>query len=292
VKLDGVTKAAQYLNTSQSSLSTQMKQFEEYIGRKVFVRDGRKLHLTSEGQTVYSYCKASFELFEEMGAFLENKNLSGRKKLRIGVSDEVERPFISSVISRLIKRDIKNNSTVSLRSESHKEIAEAFLTRDVDLVITSDPIYSSGIKYMANVFLPVGIVFNSRVFGDFDDTDTIKKIVESAKIGLALPGPTLKLRKEIDNYLSKNKILRDICFESNVVSTIVRAVLDGLAFSILPLPYVQNEIDKERLTTIPLKNGTWKHQLFIYSYSGKVLDDICMELSTHTSVEIKKVSVV
>lgn len=288
VKLDGVTNAASFLNTSQSSLSTQMKQFEEFIGKKLFTRNGRKLSLTSEGQTIFSYCKASFEVFEEMRVFLENKNNTGRNKLRIGVGNEVERPFVSSIVSNLIKKDVKNNSTVSLISDSHKSIAELFLTREVDLVVTSDPIHANGIKFAAVINLPVGVVYNSRLFKDKDKQVDFKKLIEMADLGLALPMPSLKLRKEIDTFLTKNKIIRNVSYESNVVSTIVRTVLDGTAVTILPLAYIQNEINHGRLVVAYSKVKYWNHQLYIYSYSETLLSDLCIEIESFSSVEIIK----
>ena len=207
VKLDGVTKAANHLNTSQSSLSAQIKQLEENLGKKLFVKAGRKLALTSEGQVVYSYCKMSFEIFQDMTLQLNSRSSVGIKKLKIGVSDEIERPFISSVIGSLIKRDLKNNFQINLHSGRHDEIKEKFIVKDIDLAITSDPIIANNIKHHGSILLPVSFLINPKKFSPKDHKhNTLKEFFKNGKVDLALPSSNLKLRKEIDNYLAKNKL--------------------------------------------------------------------------------------
>ncbi|MFN8369049.1 MAG: LysR family transcriptional regulator [Bacteriovoracaceae bacterium] len=287
VKLEGVTKAAKYLNTSQSSLSIQIKQLEENLKKKLLEKVGKKLILTSDGEVIYSYCKSAFENFEEMNIFLKNKTFSGRRKLRIGVVDEIERPFISSLFSRIIKNDLKNEVIINMHSAVHREIKEKFLVRDVDIAITSDPIIANGIKYSTSIELPVGLVTSSKLVYNNNIKDlNFKSFLKQINIGIALPSPNLKLRKEIDNFLSKNKISRNIVFESNVISTIVRSLTDGDTLSFLPLVYVEKELRQGRLVQLN-KTDLWIHKLFIYSYSQELLDSIKKELLNSLNLNTK-----
>lgn len=287
VKLDGVTKAANYLRTSQSSLSTQMRQFEESLARKLFVKHGRKLGLTSEGQVIYSFCKNSFENFEEMNAFLTNKIKPGLKKLRIGISDEIERPFISSLVAGVVKQDSSREMHIKLHSAKHEEIMEKFLIRDIDVAITSDPFISTGIKYSAVIELPVGIVFCSKtMIKTKRKKENFKTFFKENNLGLALPSSDLKLRKEIDSFLTKNKISRNISFESNIISTLIRFVLDAEAISIVPLVYVEKELKQGHLVQVDPEMRFWVHKLFVYTYSEQVLNDIKNEASNSFKVKV------
>ncbi len=65
-KLEGVSTAAKHLNTSQSSLSSQIKVLESQLGFSLFKKSGRKIQLTAEGREIFQYCRRSFENFEEM----------------------------------------------------------------------------------------------------------------------------------------------------------------------------------------------------------------------------------
>ena len=48
-KLGHLTQAAQELHTSQSAVSTQIRQLEERLGEELFLREGRRLLLTDTG---------------------------------------------------------------------------------------------------------------------------------------------------------------------------------------------------------------------------------------------------
>ena len=65
-KLEGVTAAAKYLNTSQSSLSIQINTLEETLGKDLFHKAGRRMELTDTGRELYQYCRRAFDIFNEM----------------------------------------------------------------------------------------------------------------------------------------------------------------------------------------------------------------------------------
>ena len=286
VKLDGVTKAANHLNTSQSSLSAQIKQLEENLGKKLFVKAGRKLALTSEGQVVYSYCKMSFEIFQDMTLQLNSRSSVGIKKLKIGVSDEIERPFISSVIGSLIKRDLKNNFQINLHSGRHDEIKEKFIVKDIDLAITSDPIIANNIKHQGSILLPVSFLINPKKFSPKDHKhNTLKEFFKNGKVDLALPSSNLKLRKEIDNYLAKNKLSKNVAFESNIISTLIRSIADGAASGFIPTVYAENELKHGRLVQIGEEPNLWEHKLFMYSYNERFFLDVKNEIERLSSAK-------
>src|SRR5215204_1660424 len=50
VQAGGVTRAAEKLNRVQSNITTRVRQLEADLGVELFVRDGKKLHLSSAGR--------------------------------------------------------------------------------------------------------------------------------------------------------------------------------------------------------------------------------------------------
>jgi LysR family transcriptional activator of nhaA len=95
-KLGGVTSAARQLKTSQPSLSAQIKNLEKSFNRELFRKNGRQMELTEEGHRVYSFCKPMFELAEELEEYANGKDALKRLRVSIGVSSEIERPFIAN----------------------------------------------------------------------------------------------------------------------------------------------------------------------------------------------------
>lgn len=47
-----ITRAAEHLNISQPTLSTQMKELEEELGKQLLVRGRRRVTLTDEGMVL------------------------------------------------------------------------------------------------------------------------------------------------------------------------------------------------------------------------------------------------
>ncbi|HEY9511469.1 MAG TPA: LysR family transcriptional regulator, partial [Rhodanobacter sp.] len=82
-RLGHLTRAAQELHTSQSSLSAQIRQLEERLGDALFTREGRRLVLTETGHLVLAYAENIFGLGQEMLGRLQGHS-EGVTRLRIG----------------------------------------------------------------------------------------------------------------------------------------------------------------------------------------------------------------
>ena len=48
----GITRAAEKLHRVQSNVTTRVRQLEEDLGVALFIREGKKLHLSPAGQTL------------------------------------------------------------------------------------------------------------------------------------------------------------------------------------------------------------------------------------------------
>ena len=62
----GVTRAAGYLNLTQSAVSMQIKRLEESLGLQLFLRAARKLALSAEGEQLLSYGRRMLALNDEV----------------------------------------------------------------------------------------------------------------------------------------------------------------------------------------------------------------------------------
>ena len=90
----GVTEASRKLRLAQSTLSSQLKQFEEVIGYHLFERKKKKLFLTDIGKRVFDYAHEIFSLGEELKHSLGNLKDSMSLTLKIGVMDSIPKKFV------------------------------------------------------------------------------------------------------------------------------------------------------------------------------------------------------
>jgi len=63
-KCGSVTKAAAELNISQPAVSQALKQLEQSLDTELFYRASKGMHLTAEGELLFSYVKNGYEQIE------------------------------------------------------------------------------------------------------------------------------------------------------------------------------------------------------------------------------------
>jgi LysR family transcriptional regulator, transcriptional activator of nhaA len=261
-KLNGVTVAAKHLNTSQSSLSSQIKTLEAVIKRKLFKKVGRKIELTDSGKEIYNYCRRSFEIFDEMFDQIENKSTSMGKRISVGVAVDIERPFITDALSKISKQYPKNQRPLlNLVSLPASQLEQLLKLGELDLLLTPNSTLDTEIKSLTAVELPVGLFAPYEIATQFKKKpleDNFSKI----EFPFALPSKLTSLRSETDQFLIKKK-LNPICvFESNIISSVIHASSDGLGATFLPKAYVSRELKSEKLIQLN-KRPLWNHRIFI-----------------------------
>src|SRR4051794_9227220 len=98
-KSGGVNAAARHLKISQPSLSSQLKVLERSLDLRLFQKVGRNNRLTPAGSNLYGFCRQMFEISEQMGEQISNRIPSVSRRIHLGVSDEVDHPFVVEVVS-------------------------------------------------------------------------------------------------------------------------------------------------------------------------------------------------
>ena len=87
-KEGGVTRAASRLGLAIQTISTQLAQLEQSIGKSLFMQQGRNLVLTEAGRLALSYADQIFLLGEQMQEALGEAD-SARTRLTVGISDSL-----------------------------------------------------------------------------------------------------------------------------------------------------------------------------------------------------------
>ena len=69
-----MTRAAEALKVSQSTLSEQLGELEEWLGQPLFDRRGRALHLTEAGRLALQHAETIFETGRELMTSFRHSN--------------------------------------------------------------------------------------------------------------------------------------------------------------------------------------------------------------------------
>src|SRR5665213_3010217 len=267
-KLKGVTIAARQLNTSQPSLSSQIKNLEAALKRKLFRKQGRNIELTEDGQRVYNFCRRMFEVSDELANFISDESSDRRLNLKIGVSPELERPFIARIVSAALKQKAGDSTaSVSMYSRLDNEMRISLQLHQLDLLISNSPIYDDEIKVIASLDMPVALVAAPTLAAKLglSQKKSIDENLKRAARDFILPSSTLKLRQEVDVFLQAKGIRPHMLFESDIVSSVIRNVCDGLGVGFAPIPYIKSEIKDGLLRVYQPNEVYWRHRLTVMS---------------------------
>ncbi len=90
------TEAAKRVGRTQSAVSMQIKRLEQSVGRPLFVRDGRLMQLSSDGETLLGHARRILRAHTEALLALQPVELTGT--LTIGSPDEYAVAFLPKIL--------------------------------------------------------------------------------------------------------------------------------------------------------------------------------------------------
>lgn len=103
-RLQHVTKAADALHVTQSTLSHQLHQLEALLGVKLFDRIGRGVQLTEAGQAFLAYATRALLEVEDGATAVREIGSLVRGRLRVGVIHTYNATLLPPVLARFVAR--------------------------------------------------------------------------------------------------------------------------------------------------------------------------------------------
>jgi DNA-binding transcriptional LysR family regulator len=159
----GVTRAAGFLNLTQSAVSMQIKRLEEMLDVILLDRSARKVGLTPAGDLLLGYARRMLALNDEAFQRLTTDLHEG--EIVLGVPHDIVYPAIPQVLQRFAREYPKMK--VTLLSSFTTALKDKFDRGECDVILTTEPDAMPGAE--ALVELPLqwfgakdGIAWKSR----------------------------------------------------------------------------------------------------------------------------------
>ncbi len=130
----GVTRAAGFLNLTQSAVSMQLKRLEESLGLSLFLRGGRGMALTPEGEQLLTYAHRMLALNDEALARLTSNAFEG--EIRLGVPHDIVYPAIPGILKRLaamyprVRVNLVSSFTILLKEQFARGVLDVIVTTE------------------------------------------------------------------------------------------------------------------------------------------------------------------
>ena len=99
-RYDSVTIAAEKLFVTQGAVSKQLKNLEEALGRRLFIRDGKKLQLTGDGLTLFDCCEQVFPQIDQCLVQMAKEKKNEKKALILSCEPTIAMKWL---IPRLVQ---------------------------------------------------------------------------------------------------------------------------------------------------------------------------------------------
>ncbi len=203
-KAGGIMRAGEQLHTTPQTLSGQIKLLEDWLGRKLFRKSGRKLELTEDGHLAMGYADQIFTLGAELESAVRQAH-GGQRVLdfKVGVADSVTK----SIAYRLLEPALSVAEPVRLVCSEGKFpdlLAQLALNR-LDLVIADEPM-SRRISVKAFNH-PLG-----RTAMSFFCAPELKTQLKGAfphclnDFPLLIPGAQASVRQQFEGWLTRHHI--------------------------------------------------------------------------------------
>lgn len=136
VQAGGITRAAEKLNRVQSNITTRVKQLEDELGVELFIRNGKKLHLSPAGTILLDYAERLIDLATEARNAVHDEKPRGL--LRIGAGESTAAVRLPEPLSEFHRRypDVQ----LELHTGDAQKLTGMMLVGELDAALVSGPV--------------------------------------------------------------------------------------------------------------------------------------------------------
>jgi LysR family transcriptional activator of nhaA len=230
-KLGSIAKASQKLLIGQPSISAQIKQLEENLGKDLFERKNRSLILTEYGKVALAYADKIFEKGEEFIQVMNSESITFKSQYNIGTIDGLAKIITVKVLDKVNSH--YKQSFVSLSEGGPDELTDQLLSHNLDILITNSP---PSAEYKELYFKKIGsspiCLYGSKRFGKLK-RDFPFSINEQPFV---MPNKHSVLRQQLEHFFLENNIHYDLVAEAQ--DSALKKLLGEYGKGIIALPEI------------------------------------------------------
>src|SRR2546421_773000 len=242
-ELGTFTAAALRVHVTQAAISMQIRQLENELGAKLFVRAPRRVMLTEAGEQLLH--RARQILRDHDAALDEIAELAGaeRGRFRIGSASAMG---ATDVLPKLLKDVRKEHARaeITVASGTSEALVQQILAGELDVAFVSLPVEARGINterliqdQLVAIASPRHLLAKQRTISAY--TLAGEKLILGERGG--------NTRRLIDQFFEQAGITLQVSMELSRQASIRRMVEEDMGVGIVPLQSVEEEVEKGRL---------------------------------------------
>jgi DNA-binding transcriptional LysR family regulator len=263
-ELGTFTAGAQRVHVTQAAISMQIRQLENELGTKLFVRAPRRVMLTEAGD--HLLVRARHILREHDAAIDEVAELAGaqRGRLRVGTASAM---VTTDVLPQLLKEVRKQhaNPDITVASGTSEALVQQILAGELDVAFVSLPVDARGITterlsedQLVAIASPRHRLAKQKTISAY--TLAGEKLILGERGG--------NTRRLIDQFFAQAGVTLHVAMELSRQAAIRRMVEEDMGVGIVPLQSVADAVAKGRLVRWWIEGAQINWELGIARLTG------------------------
>ena len=259
VEYKNFTKAGEFLNLSQPSVSTHIKNLEKFFGVTLINRSVKQknIFITESGHALYKRAKEIINLLDTTYMEVNNTSNSVKGSLKIGASLTIGEYILPKFLATFSKKypDVDVEIFIDNTSSICSHLKE--LTLDIGLIEGTSSLSNFTQEYFLEDKMVLAFPYNSDLSisnFNFDKLHNQKWIVREQGSGT---------REFLDVFLATNRIIpkRIMVLGSNYA--VKEAVKNNLGITIISNFVTTSAVENKELSTIKLGDSYTRHFSYI-----------------------------
>ena len=128
------TRAAERVHKTQSAVSMHIRRLEEQLGRPLFVKNGRGVRLSGDGERLVEFAREMLRIEAEAMMHVGQKGLAGQ--VRLGIPDDYAEVFMPAIMEGFARKH--PFVEVSVICEGSLALAERIRGHELDIALVTD----------------------------------------------------------------------------------------------------------------------------------------------------------
>jgi DNA-binding transcriptional LysR family regulator len=223
VEQGGVVRAAEKLHRVPSNVTTRIRQLEEYLGVRLFRREGRGLGLSAEGQTLLNYSVRLLRLADEAVNELRTGKRQGT--FRLGSLESTAGSRLAPILSRYHAEN--PGVVVELITGTTGALINRVMNYEIEAAFVSEPFAASKLEALP-VFREELVLVTPK---EIKEVRTAKDLERTTMIAFA---HGCSYRKRLEDWLGNENVMPERALEFASYQGMIACVAAGTGFAIVP----------------------------------------------------------
>jgi DNA-binding transcriptional LysR family regulator len=240
----GVTRAAEKLSRVQSNVTTRVRQLEEDLGVELFIREGKRLHLSPTGKLLLGYADRILDLAQEARSAVHDERPRG--PFRLGSIESTAAVRLPAPLSEYHQSYPEVN--LELTTGGISELSAAVLAGRLDAALVVEPVADTH-------FDKVVMYDEELVIVAAADQKPIRSPHDVGSQTLLAFEPGCPYRLRLEHWFARAEVLPTRIVAMTSWNAILGCTAARMGISLLPRMVLRSFPEPKYLSVHPLPEG-------------------------------------